>query len=410
MPLQQLSDIWTRVRSRSDPGSLLLPSAAGDPHSPPDILRSSNDITHEVREVSAHPVKYGGSSDIYSATWQRGRHNQKVALKIHRVLDASDQKAIKRLRREISVWKRLEHPNVNAMCGLFLGLGVVPAMVSLWCEEGDISRYLKVRSGDPNIGEIKTTLMIQVANGLKYLHQHDIIHGDIKGANVLVGDDGTAKLCDFGFSILLAQHSQSFTQGSNVKGTCRWMAPELFDEEGAAHTFASDIWATGCLLIEIQCAVLPYHTKISDQQVILALSQSELPPRPKDMPDALWRLVMQCCSAQPPARASLETILFHLQESHAYVRLTRMMTASGGLEPTPNSVLARIKEGLVHSAKEDPTLYSRLFTLPDSASYGDASRLRRYRKRSLRARGQWIHAGLHERVTSAGGGSTPRKS
>ncbi|KZV81568.1 kinase-like protein, partial [Exidia glandulosa HHB12029] len=78
-----------------------------------------------------------------------------------------------------------------------------------------------------------------------------IVHGDLKGANILVADDGTARLCDFGFAKVLAEVSSSLTSQSTLKGTLRWMAPELIDEEDARHTVWSDIWAFGCVLYEV---------------------------------------------------------------------------------------------------------------------------------------------------------------
>ena len=76
----------------------------------------------------------------------------------------------------------------------------------------------------------------------------------MKAANVLISDDGTALLCDFGLSRLLWGSSQSIAL-TGVKGTSRWMAPELILNEGD-HTYASDIWASGCLLIEVSWEIL----------------------------------------------------------------------------------------------------------------------------------------------------------
>lgn len=99
------------------------------------------------------------------------------------------------------------------------------------------------------------------------VHNKHIVHADIKGVrlschglsvqtnisqgNVLVADDGVARLCDFGFSAILVEHSQYFTEQTSMKGTCRWMAPELFEDDDPKPTIASDIWACGCLFIEV---------------------------------------------------------------------------------------------------------------------------------------------------------------
>ena len=64
-----------------------------------------------------------------------------------------------KLRREISVWKRLLHPNLHVLCGLYSGLSSLPAMVSPWYENGDINAYLKRRWHEPSIDTLKLELV-----------------------------------------------------------------------------------------------------------------------------------------------------------------------------------------------------------------------------------------------------------
>ncbi|KZV83640.1 kinase-like protein, partial [Exidia glandulosa HHB12029] len=200
-----------------------------------------------------------------------------------------------RLRREIYIWKRLVHPNVHQLCGLYETLGPLPALVSEWHERGDIKQYL-----DTWTRLLTPVQILDVAQGLEYcesiLHGREIVHGDIKGANVLISNDGVARLSDFGFSVLLANYSQSLTQTSNIHGTYRWMAPELVLEEGARHSYASDIWAFGCLIIEVYSGQVPYHTRRNHLQVVTALARSEPPPLPSALPAFLMAIVLECCT------------------------------------------------------------------------------------------------------------------
>lgn len=69
--------------------------------------------------------------------------------------------------------------------------------------------------------------------------------------NVLVSDTGQARLSDFGFSSLLMTESASFSEHSSVKGTIRWMAPELLFVDPPPFTTHSDMWAVGCLIFEV---------------------------------------------------------------------------------------------------------------------------------------------------------------
>ncbi|KZV86650.1 kinase-like protein, partial [Exidia glandulosa HHB12029] len=220
--------------------------------------------------------------------------------------------------REISVWKRLSHPNVQEMCGLYYGLGPLPALVSPWSNAGDINDYLSKERCKPRGDEAQV--------GTCHVHDHSVVHGDIKGGNVLISDGGAARLSDFGLSNLLVRYSQSFTQDSVVKGTSRWMAPELFIEEEPRLTYASDMWAFGCLLIEVQSGRLPYYNKANDQQVIIALSKHELPARSPDIPDLLWSIVLDCCTIDPHGRPEIAFIGRTLNRYRVLLRVSCLVS------------------------------------------------------------------------------------
>ncbi|KIJ50735.1 hypothetical protein M422DRAFT_159283, partial [Sphaerobolus stellatus SS14] len=68
-----------------------------------------------------------------------------------------------------------------------------------------------------------------IAKGISYLHENNIIHGDIRGVNILVFEDGTSHVTDFGLSRILKESISGLTT-SNFAGCTRWMAPELFHE------------------------------------------------------------------------------------------------------------------------------------------------------------------------------------
>ncbi|KZV80608.1 kinase-like protein [Exidia glandulosa HHB12029] len=274
---------------------------------------SASNVTQYIRDVSLRPVRHGGPSDIYMGRCSMSSgHIVKVALKVHRVAGTASAKLIRRLNREISVWQNVNHPCIHPFLGLYWGLSSssLPAMVSPWCQNGDIMSYLAARErSGVDISSLKLDLLVNVLQGLQYLHGRNIVHADIKGANVLVSDDGVARLCDFGFSSMRAEHAPIISSDSSMKGTYRWMAPELFAHDRARHTKQSDIWASGCLFLEVQSGRVPYHTKYTDQAVIIALSNGELPIRPGNVSDPLWRLVQACCVTNPTARPSVDTVL-----------------------------------------------------------------------------------------------------
>ncbi|KZV94967.1 kinase-like protein, partial [Exidia glandulosa HHB12029] len=92
---------------------------------------------------------------------------------------------------------------------------------------------------------------MDVLKGLVYLHGQNVIHADIKGANVLISSDGKALLTDFGVAWSRVKNSVSFTSQRAPRGTFRWMPPEFFDGDTVEYTKPSDIWSYGCLFLEV---------------------------------------------------------------------------------------------------------------------------------------------------------------
>ncbi|KZV95671.1 WD40 repeat-like protein [Exidia glandulosa HHB12029] len=132
--------------------------------------------------------------------------------------------------------------------------------------------------------------------------------------NILISDRGVPLLCDFGQSRIIAEFSESTTQTGPI-GTWRWMAPELCLVEGARHSYESDIWACGCLFIEVWSSQWPYHSKTNQQQFILALGAREGPARPSNMPDCIWSRVEECCNFMPSQRPIASRVMQSLAVS-----------------------------------------------------------------------------------------------
>lgn len=114
---------------------------------------------------------------------------------------------------------------------------------------GSISRILKEHG--PFNEELIRKYTYHIICGTEYLHQKGIIHRDIKGGNVLVTENGIAKLADFGCSKRLAgMYTTSLDESLKViKGSVPWMAPEVIKQSG--HGRSSDIWSIGATAIEM---------------------------------------------------------------------------------------------------------------------------------------------------------------
>jgi serine/threonine protein kinase len=167
-----------------------------------------------------------------------------------------------------------------------------------------------------------------IASGLQYLHSLNIVHGDIKGTNVLVKPNGRACLADFGLSTLLGDHILDWSSvGSETGcggGTTRWKAPELVMQEAenldSKPTCASDVYSLAGAAYEILTGQVPFWEIKGSEAVTLRLFRSrEQPSRPapekssKELTDEVWVLLECCWNHEPSERPSVEEILERLE-------------------------------------------------------------------------------------------------
>ncbi|KAG9042755.1 hypothetical protein FS837_010415 [Tulasnella sp. UAMH 9824] len=166
---------------------------------------------------------------------------------------------------------------------------------------------------------------------MAYLHSCDppICHGDLKPANVLISDEPAAILCDFGLATFIQDSgvSTGFTTTRSVKGSTRYMSPELFDNVEAQHTLKSDIWAWACTIFEVITDTAPYAAFPSDVKIMFALVQgtppgsmelfgsrvSKLDPPLLLTSTALRDVISECWNMFPGERPSVSSLLERLK-------------------------------------------------------------------------------------------------
>ncbi|KAG1701089.1 hypothetical protein DVH05_011329 [Phytophthora capsici] len=169
--------------------------------------------------------------------------------------------------------------------------------------EGTLGGYLKQGK---SIWE-KWSCIYEAAKGLKHLHDHGIIHGDLKGNNIVMGAF-TVMLCDFGFASLASSSPKQLTDTEiNALGAIQWKAPECL--LGSAPTFASDIYSFGMCIIEIITGRYPWGDTMPDSVVKLNVTKEKrLPPRPEDIDDDAWSMILHMCCFDPGQRVTIGTV------------------------------------------------------------------------------------------------------
>ncbi|KAG8737055.1 GTP-binding protein Rho1 [Ceratobasidium sp. 414] len=161
-------------------------------------------------------------------------------------------------------------------------------------ENGNLRQYL---TKNPDVDRLD--LCLQITKGLAYLHQHDMrkVHGDLKGANVLISETGVAKLADFG-NTRLGEQTLQLTTRTNTPYSLRWAAPEIL--ENSPCSVPADIYALGMTIYETVTGSVPYTDKADMAVLSEVLVYKRFPSRDDDLilvpgdKDQLWQLMIEC--------------------------------------------------------------------------------------------------------------------
>jgi len=165
-----------------------------------------------------------------------------------------------------------------------------------------------------NYGAFEETLVKnfvrQILKGLDYLHQRNIIHRDIKGANILVDNKGGIKISDFGISKKVEANLMGGNRAHrpSLQGSVFWMAPEVVKQ--TSHTKKADIWSVGCLVVEMLTGEHPW-AQLTQMQAIFKIGSSAKPTIPSDISADAQEFLQRTFELDQDARPSAEELLEH---------------------------------------------------------------------------------------------------
>lgn len=212
----------------------------------------------------------GGMAIVYKARCHL--LNRYVAVKILRPELVEDENFVKRFKRESQAAASLSHPNIVNVYDVGQEDGIYYIVMEYVCGK-TLKDYVREKGKLDSREAIKIAL--QIAAALEHAHKNGIVHRDIKPQNILIGDDYTVKVADFG--IARAVTSTTITlAGSNVVGSVHYFSPE--QARGGYTDAKSDIYSLGIVLYEMVTGTLPFEGDTAVSVAIKHIQEKVKPP------------------------------------------------------------------------------------------------------------------------------------
>ncbi|XP_011014813.1 PREDICTED: serine/threonine-protein kinase TNNI3K-like isoform X2 [Populus euphratica] len=278
-------------------------------------FRTKDDTNHvaipndgtDVWEIDPKYLKFenkvasGSYGDLYKGTYC----SQEVAIKILKP-ERLNSDLQKEFAQEVYIMRKVRHKNVVQ----FIGACTKPPSLCIVTEfmyGGSVYDYLHKHRGVfklPNLLKVA----IDVSKGMDYLHQNNIIHRDLKAANLLMDENEVVKVADFGVARVKAQTGIMTAE----TGTYRWMAPEVIEHKPYDHK--ADVFSFGIVLWELLTGKIPYEFLTPLQAAVGVVQKGLRPTIPKNTQPKLVELLEKCWQQDPTVRPDFSEIIEILQQ------------------------------------------------------------------------------------------------
>jgi len=270
--------------------------------------------SHELIDISeikqGECLGTGGFGAVYKGIFK----GQEVALKKLFCEDGVNIShfQLEELEKEVAALKALRHPRLVA----FIGASLSPpnlCIVTEFMSGGSLHHLLHKAKTALQISQ-QARIALQVAEGVAFLHSltPPVVHRDLKSLNIVLDAEYNAKICDFGLTQSMEKTHISLKDGGQG-GSPRYMAPECYDTK-AKITEKVDVWAEGCILIEIFGGPLPYDDCQNIQQIVAKLLiDKEHPYIPHSLVEGVRPIVEDCFHFDLDKRTSAKDVYQRLR-------------------------------------------------------------------------------------------------
>ncbi|KEH27604.1 ACT-like tyrosine kinase family protein [Medicago truncatula] len=273
--------------------------------SSPDCIQIPFDGA-DVWEIDPSQLKYenkvgsGSFGDLFRGSYC----SQDVAIKVLKPERISTD-MLKEFAQEVYIMRKIRHKNVVQ----FIGACTRPpnlCIVTEFMSRGSLYDFLHRQKGVFKLPSL-LKVAIDVSKGMNYLHQNNIIHRDLKTANLLMDENELVKVADFGVARVQTQSGVMTAE----TGTYRWMAPEVIEHK--PYDQKADVFSFGIALWELLTGELPYSYLTPLQAAVGVVQKGLRPTIPKNTHPRISELLQRCWQQDPKERPAFSEIIEILQ-------------------------------------------------------------------------------------------------
>jgi MAP/microtubule affinity-regulating kinase len=228
-------------------------------------------------------------------------NDEQVAIKVYEKFRLSDPRKMKNVRREISILQHMNHPNIIKLHDSF-DTNKQIYLIMEYIGKNSLHAFIKSKPNRRIEDAEAKKIFIQICKGISYCHSKSIVHRDLKLENILISDDKTVKLIDFGFSIVSAADKTL----NIFCGTPSYMAPEIVSKKNYKGQ-ATDCWALGILLYILLCGAFPFRG-YDDRDLFGKIKRGKF-EAPSHVSEGARNLLQKILKVNPDERATIDEIL-----------------------------------------------------------------------------------------------------
>ncbi|KAG9129840.1 hypothetical protein Leryth_006983 [Lithospermum erythrorhizon] len=246
-------------------------------------------------------VASGSYGHLYKGTYC----SQEVAIKVLKP-ECVNSEMLREFSHEIYIMRKIRHKNVVQ----FMGACTRPSnlcIVTEFMSRGSVYNFLHKEKGSFKL-PILLKVAIDVSKGMDYLHQNNIVHRDLKTANLLMDEHDVVKVADFGVSRVQVKTGVMTAE----TGTYRWMAPEVIEHKPYDHK--ADVFSFGIVLWELLTGEIPYSLLTPLQAAVGVVQKCLRPTIPESTHPKFANLLEKCWQQDPTLRPNFSEILEILRQ------------------------------------------------------------------------------------------------